>query len=212
MSADAEYTLVIGTKAWSSWSLRPWLVMQVAAIPFREIEIGLRQADTATEIARYSPSGKVPVLLLSDGSAVWDSLAIAEFLAERHPQKRLWPDAPRARAAARAISAEMHAGFQALRNEMPMDVPARHAAPSLSEAARHDIARIRSIWSGALAAQGGPFLFGAFSIADAMYAPVVSRFRSYGITLSPAEQSYADRIWSLPAMGHWLAACGTKAT
>jgi glutathione S-transferase len=203
------YTLVIGTKSWSSWSLRPWLLMRQAALAFAEIEIPLRQPDTAALIAAHSPSGKVPLLKLSDGFMVWDSLAIAEFLAERHPERGLWPSEERARARARAISAEMHAGFQALRTEMPMDCLARHAASPPSEAVARDIARIRSIWTETRAAYGaaGPFLFGAFSIADAMYAPVVSRFLTYGVSLSPEEQRYAETIWALPAMAQWLAGC-----
>jgi glutathione S-transferase len=206
---SASYTLVIGTKAWSSWSLRPWLVMTWAGISFEEIEIALRGPATETEIARHSPSGKVPVLKRSDGLTIWDSLAIAEYLAESHPEKRLWPAEARTRAEARAVSCEMHSSYQALRTEMPMDFAARHPTPALSEAALHDIARIRRIWTGARTAYGaqGPFLFGAFCIADAMYAPVVSRFRSYGIALSPDEQRYADGIWSLPGMRSWLQGC-----
>jgi glutathione S-transferase len=208
MSTATAYTLVIGTKAWSSWSLRPWLLMRQAGIAFEEIEIALRQPETQARIAEHSPSGKVPLLKLGGGFIIWDSLAVAEFLAENHPEKRLWPDDGRARAEARAVCCEMHSGFQALRTEMPMDFAARHPTPALSEDALRDIARIRSLWTSARAAYGahGPFLFGAFSIADAMYAPVVSRFRSYGIALSPEEQRYADRIWSLPAMADWLAA------
>ena len=206
MSAAAAYTLVIGTKAWSSWSLRPWLLMRESGLPFEEIEITLRQPTTPAAIARHSPSGKVPVLTLADGFSIWDSLAIAEFLAGRHPEKKLWPDEERARAEARSVSAEMHSGFPALRNELPMDFGARRETPALSEAASRDISRIRSIWTGARAAYAGrgPFLFGPFCIADAMYAPVVSRFRSYGIALSPEEQAYADRMWSLTGMQRWL--------
>jgi len=206
------YTLVIGTKTWSSWSLRPWLLMRQAEIPFEEIVIPLRQPDTAAQIARHSPSGKVPVLKRTDGDAIWDSLAIAEYLAEHHPDKALWPSEPRARAEARAISAEMHAGFAALRSELPMDCLARLSVQP-TEAALRDIARIRSIWSGARAAYEarGPFLFGAFSIADAMYAPVVSRFVTYGVALAPAEQRYAETIWALPAIVRWLKECAASA-
>jgi glutathione S-transferase len=208
MSAALD-TLVIGTKNWSSWSLRPWLLMRAAEIPFTEIEIQLRQPDSAAEIARHSPSGRVPVLKLAEGGTVWDSLAIAETLAERHPDKALWPREARARAEARAIAAEMHSGFQALRSEMPMDCLAHMPVTQPSEAVQHDITRIRSIWSGARAAYGagGPFLFGPFSIADAMYAPVVSRFRTYGVSLGPEEQRYAETVWTLPAMTRWLADC-----
>jgi glutathione S-transferase len=208
MSASA-YTLVIGTKNWSSWSLRPWFLMRATGIAFTEIEIPLRQPDTAERIARHSPSGKVPLLKLADGYAVWDSLAIAELLAERHPEHALWPAAPRARAEARAVSAEMHSGFQALRNEMPMDCLAHTPVAEPSEAVQRDIARIRSIWSGARAAYGadGPFLFGRLSIADAMYAPVVSRFRTYGVALATEEQRYAETIWATPAMTRWLTDC-----
>ena len=185
--STAPYTLVIGTKNWSSWSLRPWFLMRMAEIPFAEIEIPLRRPETAAAIARHSPSGKVPLLMLADGYAIWDSLAIAELVAERHPECALWPAAARTRAEARAISAEMHAGFQALRNEMPMDCLARTPITTPSEAVQRDIARIRSIWSGARAAYAaeGPFLFGRLSIADAMYAtthsllPKCARNRTY---------------------------------
>jgi len=198
-------TLVIANRNYSSWSLRPWLALKQAGIPFREQRIPLGGARTRDEILGVSPSGRLPVLL--DGSlAVWDSLAICEYLAERRPA--LWPgDAP-ARAVARSISAEMHSGFTALRANMPMNcravVPGAGRAPEVER----DIARILEIWEGCRGRHraSGPFLFGAFSIADAMYAPVVWRFRTYAVELPPACAAYSEAMQRLPAMQEWLEA------
>lgn len=210
----AGYTLIGGTKNWSSWSLRPWILMKVAGIPFNEIEIALREGDaTRAAIRAHSPSGFIPLLRTDEGWDVWDSLAICEFLAERHPVPALWPQDPRARAAARAVSAEMHSGFAAMRREMGMACLERRPLPDLSADAKRDVARVGQIWRETRAAfgAGGPFLFGAFSIADAMYAPVVSRFTTYAPPLGPIEADYVHTITMLPAMQEWVAACAAWA-
>src|SRR4051812_9389988 len=164
----ASYTLVIGNKAYSSWSLRPWLVMKQAQILFEEVRIPLYQDGPAAKIRSYSAAGKVPVLI--DGNVkVWESLAICEYLAERHPDKALWPADAGARARGRAISAEMHAGFGALRSTMVMNVRRRYAGTGVTPEVAADIARIEAIWTACIEESGGPFLLGAFSVADAMY-------------------------------------------
>jgi glutathione S-transferase len=203
------YTLVIGDKNLSSWSLRPWLALKQCGIPFAEECIRLRQPDSRAEILRHCPSGKVPALKTKTG-VVWDSLAILDTVAERHPEHRLWPQDEEARAAARSISAEMHSGFATLRNEMPMDLLSRLPSPPLGAALEADIARIAAIWQDTRArfGQGGPFLFGAFSNADAMYAPVATRFRTYGVDLGSfgddgTAAAYAEAILALPAMEEW---------
>jgi glutathione S-transferase len=206
---EDKISLVIGDKAWSSWSLRPWLAIKVSNLAFREVQVQLRQPHTAAEIARRSPSGRVPVLM--DGAlAVWDSLAICEYVAELAPEARLWPQHASARATARAISAEMHSSFQALRTEFPMDFHARISGRTPSEQARADIERVVSIWREMRrkSRADGPFLLGAFTIADAMYAPVATRFRTYGINLADygddgSAASYAQTILALPAMEEW---------
>lgn len=198
------YHLVIGTKKYSSWSLRPWFVMKAFDIPFEETVIALRRDETKAEICRYSPSGQVPVLI-SDEATITDSLAICEYLADRFPQKQLWPEDRLARAIGRMMSAEMHSGFQALRQEMPMDFTKEFAAALPSDAVQSNIDRISALWSEALnrfQAQG-PWLLGRLSIVDAMYAPVVSRFRSYGVDLPEAAQEYAARMWAHPVMQEW---------
>jgi glutathione S-transferase len=202
--AASELTLVIGDKNFSSWSLRPWLLLKVFGIPFREEWIPLRQPDTTARIETYSPAGMVPIL--KDGiSTVWDTLAIAEHVAERFPDRALWPGPSAARALARSITAEMHSGFAALRTECPMNVMARMEGyvPTLSVA--RNIGRIEAIWADARArfGKGGPFLFGGFSIPDAFYAPVCTRLRTYGIKVSKASQDYCAAIFALPAMQEW---------
>jgi glutathione S-transferase len=199
-------TLVIGNKRYSSWSLRPWLAMAHAGIAFAEEVIPLFQADSKAKLLAHSPPGLVPVL--HDGSlTVWDSLAICETMAERHPDKHLWPEDAAARARARAVSAEMHAGFAALRSEMPMNLGREPAPLRVSDGALADIARVQALWSDCRRqAEGGPFLFGAFSIADAMFAPVVARFRAYAIEIAePGARDWADVVWDLPAMQAWRA-------
>lgn len=202
----AEYTLVIGNKNYSSWSLRPWLLMRAAGIPFEEIRIPLRTAGTAARIREHSPAGRVPVLH-AGSITIWDSLAIAEFLAERHPEAKLWPEAVEARAHARAVSAEMHSGFQALRKHMPMHCRAFHPGVGRTPEVLADIDRITDAWRDCRVrfGEGGAFLFGGFSIADAMFAPVVLRLRTYAVDLDAVCRAYADAVLALPAMRRWLA-------
>lgn len=222
------YRLVIGNKNTSSWSLRPWLAMRHAGIAFEEINVNLRAADKKAQILRHSPSGKVPALIVDDpaagGFAVWDTLAILEYLAETHAQARLWPDQARARAHARAVSAEMHSGFQQLREHCPMDLLARTPQAQLAEPVAADVRRIVAIWRecrGRFGA-GGLYLFGAFSAADAMYAPVASRLRTYIPDLAAygddgTAAAYVATLFAHPAMQAWeagaqaeLAAAGSK--
>ncbi len=198
-----QLTLVIGTRNSSSWSLRAWLLLRQLGLAHQVISIPLRHPDTALRIQRYSPSGKVPVLL--DGErTVWDSLAIAEYLAERHPG--LWPADPAQRALARSVSCEMHSGFSALRTFLPMDFTARFGPPGrLLATVDADVRRLIAIWAACRRGTdgAGPFLFGDFSIADAMFAPVCSRFTTYAVPLDPASQAYVDAIMRLPAMVEW---------
>jgi glutathione S-transferase len=207
----AHYTLILGTKDWSSWSLRPYLAMRATGAPFAEIVVPLRQGDSRDRIVQHSKAGKVPVLNIEeDGETItiWDSLAICETLAERHPDAKLWPDDAHIRATARAYAAEMHSGFAAMRNKLSMDFVRRLPTPELDEATRNDITRVIEAWTLALKQHGdkGGFLFGRFSIADAMYAPVVSRFRTYGIDVPGGVRGYMDRMFALPAMRDWAEA------
>jgi glutathione S-transferase len=200
--------LVIGNKNYSSWSMRPWLALRANNIAFEEIFIPLYTgAADKQRILDVSQAGKVPVLIDGDAT-IWDSLAIIEYAAERFPDARLWPGDRAARAHARSISAEMHSGFMALRNECGMNLHRPIGAIALSDDARADIARIRQIWAGCRAAygKGGPFLFGAFGAADAMFAPVVHRFRTYAIALEPEAQAYMDTMMALPAFQEWTRA------
>lgn len=202
----SAYRLIIGNKNYSSWSLRPWLFMTHHGLDFDEVRLPLDSDTFRNEIGHYSPTGRVPVL--HDGElVVWDSLAIMEYLAERHPEARGWPTAIQARAHARAISAEMHAGFADLRNELPMNCRRRSPSHALSASARKDVDRVSAIWRETRErhGDGGDFLFGHFSIADAMYAPVAVRFTSYGVPLDDASRAYVDAIYALPAMRAWLA-------
>ena len=205
------YRLVIGDKNYSSWSLRPWLAMRVFAIPFDEVAIELGQPDTKARILEHSPSGKVPALKVGV-DVIWDSLAILDHLADTHPDLPLWPVEPRARAHARSVSAEMHSGFFRLRDEMPMDFVSRTPAAEISDRVAADIARIVEIWRQCRSefGAGGSFLFGAFSIADAMYAPVVSRFVTYGVDLAAhgddgTAAGYCDAIMGLAEIDEWRA-------
>ncbi len=199
--------IVLGNKNFSSWSLRPWLVLERAGLPFEEQVIPLDQPTTAADIARYSPSGRVPALVDGDIS-VWDSLAICEYLADKYPEKQLWPRDRAARAIARAVSAEMHSGFTALRTDCPMKFKETFAPQPLSKEVQADVARIVAIWDECRRRFGkeGPFLFSAFSIADAMFAPVVSRFHTYGVRPAGAAGAWADMMWASPAMQKWGAA------
>jgi glutathione S-transferase len=208
----ARYTLIVGTKDWSSWSLRPYVALRATGAAFEEIVIPLRQADfTGDEIKRYSKAGKVPVLKIEEDGreiTVWDSLAICETLAERHPEAKLWPADPFARAEARAYAAEMHSGFPDVRDQLSMDFVRRKPLPDLRDATKTQIARIVQAWSSALSRFGaaGGFLFGGFSIADCMYAPVVSRFTTFGVAVPVEVQGYMERMMALPSMRDWGAA------
>lgn len=201
----ADFTLVIGNKNYSSWSMRAWLVLQATGARFDELRIPLDRNDTRRRILECSPAGTLPVLR-ADGLVVHDSLAIAEFLAERFPAARLWPAEPAARAVARAVSAEMHAGFAALRDQLPMNCRGRFPDRRISPAVADEIARITDIWRACRARSGpaGAFLFGHFTIADAMFAPVVSRFQTYNIALDDTTATYCAAIQAMPAMRQWL--------
>lgn len=196
--------LVIGNKNYSSWSLRAWLAMKVAGIEFAEHRIALYEPQAKAAILAFSPAGKVPCLIDAD-LHVWDSLAICEYLAEKRPG--LWPDDPSARALARSVSAEMHSGFAHLRQNMCMNIRRSHPGKGRTPEVLAEIARIVELWSDCRARHGagGPFLFGRFSIADAMYAPVVLRFRTYAVELPPVCRAYADAVLALPAMRDWIA-------
>ncbi len=202
---SAPLTLVIGTRRFSSWSLRPFLALRAAGAAFELVEIALRQPDTRADILAWSPSGKVPLLVHGEVT-VWDSLAICEYAAELFPAAGLWPEHRAARAVARAVSAEMHAGFAALRNACPMDlesglVPLGEIPPEV--AAEAD--RVRALWADCRRRFGadGPFLFGRFTIADAMWAPVVTRFTTYALPRDAVSRAYCDAVSALPALREW---------
>jgi len=201
-----EMTLVIANKNYSSWSLRAWLMLRRADVPFREVRIPLAQADTGARLRQRSPSGLAPALIDGD-LTVWDSLAIGEYLHEQFPAAGLWPQEAHIRARARSISAEMHAGFSALRQNLPFNARARLPGRAISADCRANIERIGAIWRDCRRefSTQGPFLFGHFSIADAMYAPVALRFQTYSIDLLEAEAAaYADTIVAQPDIQHWL--------
>jgi glutathione S-transferase len=198
-------SIVVGNKKYSSWSLRAWLALKLTGAPFEEAVVALDMPDTAENIRRFSPSGRVPALL--DGPlTVWESLAICEYLAEKFPEAKLWPADPAARALARAVSCEMHAGFANLRNDCSMRVLERRPYQALKPETQKDVDRVVELWSECLKTSGGPFLFGGRpGIADAMYAPVVSRFRTYSIPVSGAVAKYCDLVWAWPALQEWVA-------
>lgn len=207
----ADIAIFIGNKNYSSWSMRAWLALRQSGAAFDEILIPLDQAESAANLRRHSPTGRVPVL--RHGSLlIWESLAICEYLAERFPAARLWPDDVAARAHARAVSSEMHAGFSELRRLMPMDISRRWPSGDRLNRVGEDIDRVTTLWRecrkrfGRGGAEGGDFLFGRFSIADAMYAPVVTRFITYGVTLDPMCAAYVDAVQSWPAVQEWTAA------
>ena len=204
--------LYIGNKNYSSWSMRPWVLLTGAGIPFEEKMVRFDSFDAQSAfksvVAAINPVGKVPVLV-DDGFAVWDTLAIAEYLAERFPEKHLWPADARARARARSVCAEMHSGFTALRSHCSMNIEA--SLPEVGRilwrdqaGVRADIARLEAMWTGLLAEHGGPMLFGAFGIADAYFAPVCSRIRTYALPVSPTVAAYVDRVHQLPAVQAWV--------
>ncbi len=203
----ADLFLLIGNKKYSSWSLRPWLVLKQTGRPFEEQLVALDQPDTRANILKYSPSGKVP--FLRHGKVeVWESLAICEYLAEAFPEAQLWPKDVAARAHARAVSNEMHAGFNDLRRYLPMDVSRDLKAESRAEHVQAEISRVQLLWIDCRRRHGakGPFLFGRFSIADGMFAPVATRFWTYGVKLEPMTAEYVTTIMRLPAMGEWIEA------
>jgi glutathione S-transferase len=197
--------LVIGNKNYSSWSFRPWIALKVAGLPFEEEVVSLNAPDFKARVTRISGTGKVPAL--ADGAVhVWESLAILEYLAERFPQAKLWPDDPQARAEARALAAEMHAGFVPLRRQLPMNMWRPVKRLELKPETQTNVARIEVIWTDCRKRYGGPFMFGAFGAADAMYAPVVSRFHTYDVEVNAAAKAYMDAIMALPAWAEWRAA------
>jgi glutathione S-transferase len=205
--------LVIGNKNYSSWSLRPWVLMRQAGIAFEERTIRFDGFEPGSrfkqEIGALSPTAKVPLLIDDDGLAVWDTLAIAEYLAERFPEHRLWPEDRRARARARSVCAEMHSGFSALRSHCPMNIEAslpEVGARVLREqpSVQADLARLVDLWGGLLSEHGGPLLFGRFTIADAYFAPVCSRLRTYGLPAPTAIAAYIDTVFALPGMQAWV--------
>ncbi len=203
----ASLKIIIGNKAYSSWSLRAWLGVSMTGEPFEELVIPLDEPDTRARILAESPSGKVPALQI-DGTVVWDSLAILETLAERFPSAGLLPEDGEARARMRAVSSEMHAGFAPLRRDMPMDLKRDRHGEGHTPEALADVRRVTELWGDCRQRSGsaGPFLFGRFTIADAMYAPVVTRLLTYGVALDPVSDAYCRAIDDLPAMQAWRAA------
>ncbi|HEY6996238.1 MAG TPA: glutathione S-transferase family protein [Xanthobacteraceae bacterium] len=199
--------LVIGNKNYSSWSFRPWIAMKVAGIAFEEEVISLDAADFKQRVSKVSGTGKVPALA-DGGVKVWESLAILEYLGETFPQARLWPADPAARAHARAIAAEMHAGFVPLRRHLPMNMWRPVIRRELTPEARANVRRIEDMWTDCRTrfGAGGPFLFGGFGAADAMYAPVVSRFHTYAVDIGPMARAYMDAVMALPAWQQWRTA------
>ena len=204
--------LYIGNKNYSSWSMRPWVLLRQAGIPFEEVKLRFDafspESKFKTELARISPAGRVPVLVDAD-LAVWDSLAIAEYVAERFPDKKLWPQDAKARARARSVCAEMHSGFGALRSHFPMNIEAalpEAGARVLAEQAdvRDDLARIVGMWSALLETSGGPMLFGSFGIADAFFAPVVMRLNTYRVPVPAPLVAYMQRVTALPGVAAWI--------
>ena len=204
--------LYIGNKNYSSWSMRPWVLMREFGLPFEEVMVRFDGFDADSRfkqtIARITPTGRVPVLV-DEGFVVWDTLAIAEYLADRFPDQALWPRERLQRARARSLCAEMHSGFSALRGACPMNIEAQ--LPEVGQrvlaekpAVAADLARIVTMWTEALAASGGPFLFGAYSVADAYYAPVVSRLRTYGLPVPAEVQAYMDRVWASAGVQAWV--------
>jgi glutathione S-transferase len=204
MSLTSGLTLYVGSKRYSSWSLRPYLVLAHTGVPFDCKTILFDQPDTKSKIAKVNPAAKVPVIH-HDGQVIWDSLAICEYLDEVHPEAQLWPADRQLRARARSISAEMHSGFAALRRDMPMDLCAKKPGEGHTPEAIADARRVMAIWREQLSLSRGPFLFGAFSIADAMFAPVTTRFVTYGVDLDAPCRAYVDAIASLPGMKQWRA-------
>jgi glutathione S-transferase len=204
----ADLTIYLGNKNYSSWSLRPWLALKRTTVAFDEVVIPLYQPGSRETVLKYSPSGRVPAL--HHGPViVWGSVAICEYLAESFPTFDLWPKDPAARAVARSVSAEMHSGFPAMRQHMPMNIRSSFPGRGVTPEAQADINRIMAIWRDCRTRFGegnGEFLFGSFTIADAMFAPVATRFRTYKTELEREAEAYCDTILALPAMQEWIAA------
>jgi glutathione S-transferase len=207
----ADITLFLGNKNYSSWSMRPYLALKHVGVPFDDVVVPLRHPDTADKIARFTPAGRVPVLRHGD-TTIWDSLAICEYLAETFPSAHLWPADRAARATARSVSSEMHSGFTALRGALPMNVRASKPQTHFATDVTADIDRVKGLWRDCRKryGAGGPFLFGAFTNADAMYGAVVSRFRTYGVPLGDVEAAYVEAVWNLPQMQEWVAAAKSE--
>ena len=202
--------LVIANKNYSSWSMRPWVLLRQAQIPFEEVQLKFGDDNKPEGIERYSPTRKVPVLILDGGETVWDSLAICEAVAELYPGKGLWPQSVRARRAARAVCAEMHSGFEALRSQLPMNIRSRYPGKGITAQSQRDIERVVEIWTSCRRefGAGGELLFGAFSVADAFFAPVATRFQTYAVALPEPAQAYCRAVLALPAVREWVdAAC-----
>ena len=199
-----KLSIILGNKAYSSWSLRGWLMLEATGAPFDETVIPLDRPESKAAILAQSPAGRVPVIK-ADALTIWDSLAIGEYLAERFPDAGLWPSDVEARAIARSVSAEMHAGFEALRRDMPMDLKQDRPGQGHTPDALADVARIAEIWAECRErfGAGGPFLFGQFCIADAMYAPVATRLTTYGVPLDAGAAAYVEAILDWPAMRRW---------
>ncbi|GAB4176075.1 MAG: glutathione S-transferase family protein [Thalassobaculales bacterium] len=202
----ADFTIILGNKNYSSWSLRPWLALRRTGVAFDEVVIPLDEPKTRENILRHSPSGKLPCLKHGE-LVVWDSLAICEYLAEQFPEARLWPADPAARAVARSVSAEMHSGFARLRQAMPMNARGLFPGKGMEPGVQEDINRVTAIWRDCRKrfGDGGPFLFGHFTIADCMYAPVTLRFRTFQPAIDEEATAYCQVIWATPDMQTWLA-------
>lgn len=215
----SEFAFLIGYRHVSSWSLRGWMMMRKTGAPFEEVLIRYRLPEHKARLTAMSPTSKVPLLIHERGEEtvkVWDSIAIGEYLAELFPEKKLWPEDPVARALARSVSAEMHSGFRPLRDRLDMDLLARHEGVSVNdEPVASDLARIQAIWTECREKygekEGGPYLFGHFTIADAMYAPVATRFRTYGVTLTPVAEAYKQAMLNDPDMKAWEDAARSEA-
>jgi glutathione S-transferase len=200
--------LVIGNKNYSSWSMRPWVLLRQAQIPFEEVQLKFDESDGGLRVAgieKFSAAGKVPVLMI-DGEPVWDSLAICETAAEMFPEKHLWPEAPEARRVARSACAEMHSGFQKLRGKMPMNIRSRYPGKGLTPESQKDIDRIVGLWTECRERFGGAgsLLFGRFSVADAFFAPIVMRFHAYAVKVPRVAQEYCEAVQALSAVREWI--------
>jgi glutathione S-transferase len=207
----SDLTLYVGSKRKSSWSMRPWLALRHCGVPFEEVVIPLNTPGTREALRALSPSGRVPVLRHGD-LTIWDSLAIGEYAAELFPEARLWPEHPRARALARAVVAEMHAGFAALREHMSFAIVERRPGKGDAPGVKEDIARTAALWKDCRQnfGSGGPFLFGAFGLADCFYAPVASRFVTYEVDLDPDARAYVETLCAVPAYKEWQEAASRE--